>query len=88
MIEARDMEAAIRRVQDFMAVQGPGSVQALELHMQAAGIAPEAVFPLIDFVMVDQPPEAADAAAQVVTQAAVAAVIAAGIACEREASGG
>lgn len=81
MIQLEDMEAAISRVQDFMDVQGSGSEQALELHLQAAGIAPEAVFRLIDFVMRGQPPEAADAGAMVVSQAATAA----GIAGEREA---
>lgn len=84
MIQPEDMEAAISRVQDFMDAQGAGSEQALELHWRAVGITPEAVFRLIDFVMLGRPPEAADAVAQVVSQAAGTALIAAEIAGERE----
>jgi hypothetical protein len=84
VIEAVDMEAAISRVRDFMSVQGPGSTEALELHWQAAGVAPEAICRLIDFVMEGQPPEAADAAAQVVSQAAATALIVAEVARERK----
>jgi predicted DCC family thiol-disulfide oxidoreductase YuxK len=79
MIEAGDMEAAIGRVQDFMAVQGCGSEDALELHLQAAGIEPEAVFRLIDLVAAGQPWEAADAVAMVVTQTAASVAIAGGV---------
>jgi hypothetical protein len=86
MIEPEDMEQAVRRVRDFMDVHPTGGTdEALLLHWQAAGIAPEAVFRLITFVMERQPPEAADAVAQVVSQAAATALIAAEIAGEREA---
>ena len=84
MIQPEDMEAAISRVQDFMDVQGSGSGEALELHWRAVGITPEAVFRLIDFVMLGRSQEAEDAVAQVVSQVASTALIAAEIAGKRE----
>ena len=85
MIEPEDMEAAIRRVQDFIDVQGPGSEEALDLHLREAGIAPGAFGPLIDFAMHGQPQEAAGAVSMLVTKAAATTLIAAEIAGEREA---
>jgi hypothetical protein len=85
MIERADMETAIGGAEDFIAVRGPGSTEALELHLQAVGIAPEAVFLLIDHLMVGQEPAAADAVAMLATQAAAVTVSAAEMAREREA---
>jgi hypothetical protein len=85
MIQPDDMEAAISRVQDFMDVQGSGTTEALELHLQAAGITLPAVFKLAEHLMASQDPAVEDAVTMLATQAAATTAIAAEIAREREA---
>jgi hypothetical protein len=85
IIQPDDIEAAISRVRDFMDVQGSGITQALELHLQAAGITLPAVFKLAEHLMASQDAAVEHAVTMLATQAAATTAIAAEIAREREA---